>query len=95
MKDNLLIQVGVTSDGKQVYAGVFSFYETHGIPLDIIFNCAIDQNWIPCWISLYKEAFSSGMKHERIISKLNEAILDSYGIEYRDLVINNLNRIFE
>lgn len=82
---------GYTTDGKPVYGGVYKFYETHGIPLDIIFNIFIERDWIPDWIDIYKSALSGGMKHDRIISKLEEAISDSYGKEYCDAVISRLD----
>jgi hypothetical protein len=35
------------------------------------------------------------MEHERIISKLEEAISDSFGKEFSDRVILTLNKIFK
>jgi len=86
---------GYTTDGKSVYGGVYKFYETHGIPLDIIFNIFIERDWIPDWIDIYKSASYGGMKHDRIISKLEEAISDSYGKEYCDAVIFRLDNWFK
>ncbi len=89
-----LIQTGLSLDNKLIIGNVFRFHETHGIPLDILFNCLIDRNSIPDWISFYNEAVAAGMQHIRIISKLSEAIDDSFGTEYRTKIISKLNMIF-
>jgi hypothetical protein len=62
--------IGKTTDDKMVVNGVFRFFETEGIPFDIIFDLLKRNNAIPDWISLYKEAVLSGMKHSRVISML-------------------------
>jgi hypothetical protein len=88
-----LFQVGVTSDGKKVYAGVFKFYSEKGLPLDILFSISIEQGWIPCWTSFYREARVSGMSHDRVLAKLEEALNDSYGLEYCSIVISKLKEL--
>ena len=90
----MLEQVGETTDGKAVYAGVYKTFETYGIPLDTLLQTLRDRNGIPCWISFYREAQDAGMKHERILSKLDEALSDVYGAAFRDHVIEVLNRVF-
>ncbi len=80
----------MTQDGKDVYAGVFNFYSERGLPLDVLFNIAIEQNWVPCWTSFYKEAIAAGMSHGRVLAKLEEAITDSFGQEYCQVVIRRL-----
>ena len=92
---NYLNQVGVTTDGKAVVAGVYEFYETHGLPLDVLFDSLDQKNQIPCWISFYKSASLAGMKHERILSKLEEAISDVYGKEFTDAVIKKLDGLMK
>ena len=90
---NYLIQVGITADNKKVIGGVWKTFETHGLPLDIIFTICIQKESVPDWLSLYEEMKFSGMKHERILSKLEEAICDSFGKEFSDVVIFKLNQI--
>lgn len=82
---------GITTDGKKVIAGLFSIYETEGIPLDIILNSVKDNDMIPCWISLYQEAKAAGMGHSHIVNKLEPAICDSYGSEFAQIVIDKLS----
>ena len=89
----MFMVVGRTEDGKTVYAEVYKFYETHGMPLDILFAMIRDKNAIPCWMSFHREAKSAGMKHERVLSKLDEALSDVYGASFRDVVIKRLQAL--
>jgi len=91
---NQLVQSGITENNKIVYAGIFKFYETHGLPLDTILTCFREKEWIPDWIDFYRAALAAGMGHGRILSKLEEAISDSFGKEYADRVIFRLNQLF-
>src|SRR5271165_4249075 len=91
---NHIIFVGETSDGKKLVDGIWKTFETHGLPLDIIFTICISKNWMPDWIALYTQMVASGMEHSRIISKLEEAINDSFGKEFCEVVIFKLNQIF-
>ena len=95
MKDSPYNQTGITTEGKPVMAGLYHFYETHGLPLDVIFSCFIEKGWVPDWIELYETAFSRGMTHERILAKLEEAINDSFGKEWSDVVISRLDFLFK
>lgn len=93
-KKNLLVQTGVTSGGAPVFGGVFAFYETHGLPLTAIFQNFIDKGFLVDWIDFHKAALSAGMSHDRILSKLEEAISDSFGKEYCQHVISTLDTLF-
>lgn len=93
-KKTYLRQVGQTSDGKKVFTGVYKFYETMGLPLDVMLGCFQTKGWMPDWIDFYKSARKAGMEHDRILSKLEEAISDSFGKEFSDHVIFTLGDIF-
>jgi hypothetical protein len=93
-KSGYFRQVGETVDGKIVVSGVYKLYETEGLPLDIIFTLCIQKGWVPSWIDLYKECLAAGMSHNRILSKLEEAIQDSFGKEYAGEVISKLDSLF-
>lgn len=93
-KKKLHYQSGITSDNKLVFSGVYKLYETIGLPLDIIFSCFRERNWVPDWNDFYLKSLSSGMEHTRIISKLDEAISDSFGKEWADEVISRLNNLY-
>jgi hypothetical protein len=87
--------VGRTPQGVGVYAGVYKFFETQGLPLDILFSMMRDRDMLPCWMSFYKEARAAGMKHERVLSKIGEAALDVWGREFRDVVLERLQILYE
>ena len=82
---------GKTETGTLVISGVFRFFETTGIPLDSLFDCFKQRNMIPDWISFYLEAVEAGMKRDRILSKLEPAIIDSYGPEFANKIIDILS----
>lgn len=91
----ILYQTGQTTDGKEVLAGLYKFYETHGLPLDVLFICCMERNAVPDWIELYQSARLAGMGHNRLLSKLEEAISDSFGKEWSDIVISRLDKEFK
>lgn len=93
-REQLIVQVGTTSDGKVIVAGVFRFFATHGIPLEVLMSLLSDKNVMPCWISLYREARQAGIQHSRILSRLDTAIQDAYGVEVRDEVIRVLSLLY-
>jgi len=76
MKNPILI-VGETIDGKMLVDGVWEAYETHGLPLDMVFDLCVKNNWMPDWLTLYSKMYSSGMKHERIVAKIGSDLSDS------------------
>lgn len=94
-KLNPIHTIGETTDGKKVVDGIWKTYETHGLPLDILFTLCIRKEYIPDWISLYKQMLHSKMEHSRILAKLEEAINDSFGKEFCDVVISRLDQIFK
>lgn len=94
-KKSPLKQTGITPEGAPVYAGAYKFYETYGLPLDALFIAFQDKGWVPDWTDFYLGALAAGMQHDRIISKLEEAISDSFGKEWSDAVILRLNKTFQ
>lgn len=92
--NDIIYQVGITTDNKIVVNGIWKMFETHGVPLDIIFAICMQRQLVPDWVSLYRQMLDSGMKHSRILSKLEEAISDSFGKEFCEVVISKLEQIF-
>lgn len=89
-----IILSGKTKNGKFIIKSVFCFYNRDGIPLDIVFEFLKNNNCIPDWISFVKEAMATGMRFDRVISLLDSSIADSYGPEFRNVVIENLTKVF-
>lgn len=91
---SMLECVSMTTDGKKVIGGVYSFYETTGLPLDVIFEHLRTKNSVVSWIDFYKDAIKAGMRHTRVLSKLEESICDVWGKAFYDVVEDKLNLIF-
>ncbi len=70
---------GITSDGKALIAGVFDFETTIGLPLEIILLTFKEKDKMVDWVDYYKAAVLFGMKHERIINRMQEANTAVYG----------------
>lgn len=86
---------GYTTDGKVVIKGIFRFFETTGLPLDVIIHSLKDRDCIPSWYDYFLEAKAAGIPPERIKSRLEEAILDVYGRKYWEGVKERLEKFFE
>lgn len=68
-KDKIKFEIiGKSTGGKFVVKGIFCFYDTIGLPLDILFEQLDGCGFIPSWIDFYNEALSNGWKHKTIIS---------------------------
>ena len=78
---------GKTVDGKLVIGGIYSFYESYGVPFDIIFQYLKDNQSIPDWQELYFSALKAGINHDRLLSKLSDPIIDVFGLEMEKNVI--------
>lgn len=87
--------LGKTVDGKIVVKGVYKFYETNGMPLDVLFETLRNQGMVPDWGTFMLEAVEARMKPARVISMLDPAIADSYGSALRDVVVVRLRSMIE
>lgn len=89
----LLVHEGCTTADTLVVSGIYRLYETHGMPLDILLGLLRTQGIIPCWISFVREAVCAGMKRDRILAKLDEALSDVYSSAFRDAVMQRLRQL--
>jgi len=90
----MLELAGKTEDGKVVVKGIYRLYETSGIPLDFIFDYVFSSGLIVSWFDFHLEAQGNGMKHKRILSKLEEPVSNIWGEEYWAVVKKNLELKF-
>lgn len=84
--------VGKTTTGSGVVTGVYRYYETYGIPLDVLFEELRKRNFVPDWNAFIQEALAAGMKKLRILSMLSPALSDTYGTEFCNYVIAKLEQ---
>ena len=88
MQRNLLVQVGVDPNGIAVYAGVFAFYETHGLPLDLILAQLWDRGMVPDWQDLLVSMVRAGRPKDRAVEAILAAIHDAcYPMHVRDVIV--------
>ena len=64
--------------------GVWRFHETHGVPIDMILSHLFEHDCVPDWVATTRQMVAGGMRPERAIAKLREAIADAdYPPDYR------------
>lgn len=95
MKKSDFGSIGKTSDGKLILGGIYKLHETWGVPLSEIFNFLIRNNSIPNWIDLYRDMRLAKIDHHHILVRLKDEIDDSFGLEWSEVVIQQLKLIFE
>lgn len=86
-------QIGITKNNLPVYSGTYYFFETHGIPIDVIISLLYSKNIIPSWLDLYKDMIISGVKPTNALSKIEAAIIEGHSQELADYVVSQLNQI--
>lgn len=75
--------VGKTRDGRLVVQGVFAFFETYGLPLDIILDRLRSNNIVPDWAHMYDSMVGAGWHPERTLRRLQQIVGDVYGPWFR------------
>jgi len=84
--------VGKTEGGDLVVGNVFTLFDRYGLPFEVIFDALQNNNYVVAWRCLYNEARSYGWSWSTLRKRLSETINDSYGSEYRDVVLDNLEK---
>jgi len=87
--------VGKTPDGRPVVRVLYRFYETTGLPLDVILESLRVRGMMPDWSGFILEAVEAGMAPERALTMLESSIADSYGPSVRDVVVWRLQRMLK
>ena len=88
-----LHQVGVTADGRRVYGGVFAMYDTHGLPLDVLFGEALRRGHAIAWLDFYDDALRAGWKRKRILDAIDYGLRDAVHPELADVVRARLDQL--
>ncbi len=93
---NPITIVGETTDGKLVVAGVYAFYETFGLPLEVLIDYLYyKKNQLPCWKTLIEDMVKAGMDKQRAIRRLCAALEDAFlnNPEIRREVVSRLKTL--
>jgi hypothetical protein len=90
-KKSKLLITGKTNNNQVVISGVFKLTDTNGIPLDILLDTFKNKKIIVDWIDFYESAKKSGWKIKTIKEKIKYPLIDIYGIEYSNSVIDRID----
>ncbi len=87
--------MGKTTDGKVVVGGIYEFTSTYGYPLVELLYDMQDKDLVVEWIDYYKCSLASGMKSDRILGRMREAILEVYGDKHCKAVMDRMTLYLE
>lgn len=66
-----------------VVRGLFEFYDTYGLPLDMALDRLIRAGYIPDWVYLYDRCLRAGWRPSSTWERLVSLVGDVLGPEYR------------
>ena len=70
-----------TIDGCTIYQ-FFQWYDTHGIPLDVIMTMAIEESFALDWQDFWWNSMEKYWNPDSTFSKLKANVLEVYGIDF-------------
>lgn len=74
---------------------LFKQYDTYGFPFSLVFDKVQELGAVPDWEGLIIDARRAGWSRKKILTTIEEGIVDSYGKEltpkFRELVDHILN----
>ena len=70
---------GKTVDGFTVVTGVYKFYETNGMPLDVLFETLRNRKMTPDWLSFMLEAVEANTALDDATVVPNVAYVNTQG----------------
>ena len=83
--------VGKTPEGISVVANVYSLAETHGIPLDMIFDARWKHRMLPDWMTLLNDMHKAGRPIERCVESICSAVVDAgYPIDFSSKIVETI-----
>jgi len=89
-KNNPFEIVGKTTDGKLVISGILRFEETYGLPLEVILEYVRDNDLVPSWLHVMKEAEKQGVNRNKFLTKLETCVVSVFGKDYWSKVVPHL-----
>lgn len=85
-----LLRIVGTADGRHVVGGVFRFFETHGLPLDILVEALWRRKLVIDWLDFWDSARAAGVKPSRLVAMIEAAVADSISAQRAEGVIRRL-----
>ncbi len=83
----------LTIENKPVMDGMFTYYGTHGIPLENILYWLKTNDAVMDWVDYIKDAIKDGHNPRTIASKIDAAVSEIYGRVYADEVNKRVGRV--
>jgi hypothetical protein len=78
-----LVPAGKTKDGKLVVRGVFAFFDTYGLPLDVAVERLRVEGLVPDWCELYDSCIKAGWRPTSTFERLLALVGDVYGPTFK------------
>jgi len=66
-----------------------------GLPLDTLLEMLKENNMVVDWIEFYESSKKHGWKDKTTLNRISTYVVDVYGPEYRDIIINRLKKYIE
>jgi alanyl-tRNA synthetase len=85
--------IGETADGRPLVDGVFSLYDTHGVPLDVLLGHILDRGWMIAWLDFAAEARAAGWKRRRVMVAVEHALRDAGHGALADIVLPRMEKL--
>jgi hypothetical protein len=86
-------QVGITTDGRPLVAGVFPLLGTHGVRLEVIIAELARAALVVSWPDHVADARADGHKPARVKTRVLEAVEDVHGADSAREVGARLERV--
>jgi len=66
--------VGITEQNRFVLSGIFKFFETYGLPLDMIAEELLKKNYVIAWDQFRDDASLAGLSEKKIQLRIDEVL---------------------
>jgi len=73
-----------------VVGNVFLLCESRGLPLEFIIDSLKDEGFVISWVDFYEDSLNALWSPETTLSKIQNALNETYGKEYSNDVILRL-----
>lgn len=77
-------------DQRTVVAGVFRFYETHGLALDAIIVALEQRGCVVDWLDFWDASRAAGVKPARLLMMIETAAADALGAADAHAILRRL-----
>jgi alanyl-tRNA synthetase len=83
------------SNGIPVLAGISTFTNTHGLPLEIVLHFCKEKNYLVDWLDYVNGCLKDGHNFNTIKSRIEAACSDIYGKDYTKEIQKRLSDLHD